>query len=277
MILQQGCKRVWSLHLRIKQAEGWLPVLSAAGRKWRWERASKWVSIKNREIIAPKFNWNCTNRQEVSSSEFMHRLCGCPMYYILNMCSSMTLSALYFGPCCELSCWLLMLYILISVIHPCALCLIALHHSQWRAVCRQRWARTLSMTWFLLGSNSLRVISVTLPLPLPCSKPWSKLRPAIGYVQSLVMWVSNTGCAGQSRTPEVISILLLIGIHVAPCEGWSHALTQEDCISISHWHPHCSGKKKPLMQPGVPACIPHLTSSHFAGLCVCLFFSKQRP
>lgn len=162
-------------------------------------RESKRVSIKNREINAPKFNWNCTSRQEVSSSEFMHRLCGCPMYYILNICS-MTISALHFGPCYELSCWLLMLYILISIVHPCALCLVALHRSHWRAVCRQRWARTLSMTWFPLGSNSLNVISVTpMPSPqpgeksLPWSKTWSKLRPVIGYVQSLVLWVSNTG------------------------------------------------------------------------------------
>lgn len=43
----------------------------------------------------------------------MHRLCGCPMYYILNICS-VTTSALYFGPCHELSCWLLVLYVLIS-------------------------------------------------------------------------------------------------------------------------------------------------------------------
>lgn len=78
----------------------------------------------------------------MSSSEFVHRLCGCPMYYILNICS-VTISALYFGPRYELSRWLPVLYVLISLVHPSALCLIALHRSRRKAVCRQKRCRDL--------------------------------------------------------------------------------------------------------------------------------------
>lgn len=150
--------------------------------------------IKNREINAPKFNWNCTSRQELSSSEFMHRLHGRPMYYILSICS-VTISALYFCPCYEF-------HIVTSIVHPYFFYLLpfaSLHcTTPIEKLCADRSdGGTLSVPWFPLGSNILNAISVTLvPLPrpgekpLPRCKPRSKLwpRPRPGVFQ-----VSNAG------------------------------------------------------------------------------------
>lgn len=59
-----------------------------------------------------------------------------------------------------------------SIVHPPALCLIAVHHSHCKAVCRQKYAGTLSMTWYLPDFNIPNIISVTpVPLPQPGEKP----------------------------------------------------------------------------------------------------------
>lgn len=66
------------------------------------------------------------------------------------------------------------------------------------------------MTWYLLSSNLLNIVSVTpVPLPQPGeeSLPYSKLGPAAGQVQSLVFLRVSSAGAQQLAVRSKVGIL----------------------------------------------------------------------
>lgn len=81
------------------------------------------------------------------------------MYCISNICG-VTVSALYFGPCYELSCWLPVQHILISFTFcPLTHCITAIE----RLSVARNATGSSSMTWFPFSSNLLNINCGTLP------------------------------------------------------------------------------------------------------------------